>query len=192
MVAPTKESTEDFASEFLNVMGRIRRLRKYLRGCDSATLITMRDRLNELIGERESEEIAELEAAEAKLRSIAEVKKLMEERGLSDDDLLTTEALQEATAKGAKKVRKPKYLYIDEEKNEDNIYYIDDLLDKVILFDDDDGKEYLGEEHENGTRIRGEKKANAWTRFNFPKEEKPATLLKFSKSTQQRCVSSHR
>ena len=118
MVAPTKESTEDFASEFLNVMGRIRRLRKYLRGCDSATLIAMRDRLNELIGERESEEIAELEAAEAKLRSIAEVKQLMEERGLSDDDLLTTEALQEATAKEAKKVRKPKYLYIDDDNNE--------------------------------------------------------------------------
>lgn len=118
MAASTKESTEDFASEFLNVMGRIRRLRKYLRGCDSTTLIAMRDRLNELISERESEELAELEAAEAKLRSIEEVKKLMKERGLSDEDLLLTDALQEATNKEAKKVRKPKYLYIDDEGNE--------------------------------------------------------------------------
>lgn len=114
-VANPKEAVEDFQAEFLSVMSRIRRMRKYLKGTDSTALNAMRDRLDELILEREVEEEEERKAQEEKQRNIEEVKEMMKARGLSEADLAGGSTQEAAVKKDIKKPRKPKYLYIDED-----------------------------------------------------------------------------
>lgn len=107
-----KEAVTDFKAEFVNVMGRIRRLRKYLKGMDSKSLKDMSERLNDIILEREIEEIEALEEKQKRQEHVTEVIKLMEEHGLSKDDLAEDPSTKQNADK--KKTRTPKYLYIDE------------------------------------------------------------------------------
>ncbi|HBC3540454.1 TPA: H-NS histone family protein [Vibrio parahaemolyticus] len=143
-MANPKEAVEDFQAEFLSVMSRIRRMRKYLKGSDSTSMIAMKDRLEELILEREIEEEEERKAQEEKQRSIEEVKEMMKAKGLSESDLTGASSQDHVVKKEGKKPRKPKYLHIDDEGEEHRWNgkgrtpkYFADLIEKGVNIDKD-------------------------------------------------------
>ena len=109
-----KEAVNDFQAEFIDVIGRVRRLRKYLRDVDSVTLIKFREKLDIIISEHEDEELAELEKFENKKRNVARIKELMNECGISEDDIIQADFEKEQLHKPT---RVPKYLFIDSDGN---------------------------------------------------------------------------
>ncbi|MVC22237.1 H-NS histone family protein [Vibrio cholerae] len=143
-VANPKEAVEDFQAEFLSVMSRIRRMRKYLKPVDSTSMIAMKERLEELILERQIEEEEERKAQDERQRNIEEIKEIMKARGLSESDLTSSKPQEVAAKKEAKKPRKPKYLHIDGEGEKHRWNgkgrtpkYFADLIEKGINIDKD-------------------------------------------------------
>lgn len=105
------EPVPDFATEFKDVMGRERRMRKYLRDHNSDDIQQMIDKLLKLKQEKVEHENAIKAQHEAKKRNVAALRELMEEKGLTDADLTDPDLIDDSSA--AKPPRKPKYLYID-------------------------------------------------------------------------------
>ncbi|EPR7484077.1 TPA: H-NS family nucleoid-associated regulatory protein [Vibrio parahaemolyticus] len=105
------EAVEDFATEFADVMGRERRMRKYLREHSADDLEKMIQKLEKIRHEKIEEEEARIAEYEEKKQNIAALRELMEQQGLTDADLTNPEYVNESAS--AKKPRKPKYLYID-------------------------------------------------------------------------------
>ncbi|MBD1559787.1 H-NS histone family protein [Vibrio sp. S9_S30] len=105
------EPVADFATEFADVMGRERRMRKYLRDRTSGEVQQMIDKLTKLKQEKVEQEEAIEAQLEEKRRNVIALRELMAEQGLTEADLADPDFVDESTT--AKKPRKAKYLYID-------------------------------------------------------------------------------
>ena len=99
-----KESVEDFQGEFLEVMGRERRLRKYLRTLNSEAIERVIIRLKKIKAEHESEEMDLLQKEEDRKNEVLQFKKLMKAKGISEKELFDSTST----------LHKPKYIYKDE------------------------------------------------------------------------------
>lgn len=108
-MADKKEAVDDFKAEFLHVMNRSRRLRKYLRDVDSQAINKMISRIEEIQLEHEIEEEEFKKAELEKQQKVEEVKRLMREAGIDTSDLKDV-STKSSTAS-------PKYLHIDSEGN---------------------------------------------------------------------------
>lgn len=109
-----KKDEDIFNEEFLKTLGYIRRLRKQLRECSSDTIIQMRDRLNILISEHEDEELKIIERNETKQQKIKELKSILKQSGLSEEEI--KDSLLATPVQKAKRNKSPqKYLFIDED-----------------------------------------------------------------------------
>jgi DNA-binding protein H-NS len=105
------EQVADFATEFADVMGRERRMRKYLRDHTSGEVQLMIDKLTKLKQEKVEQEEAIETQLEEKRQNVKALRELMAEQGLTEADLSDPDFVDESTS--TKKPRKPKYLYID-------------------------------------------------------------------------------
>lgn len=110
------EQEQEFKAQFLSVMGKIRRMRKYLKNESADSLLVMKDKLEELIIEKLDEEEAVIKQLEEKKQKVAGLRKIMADNNLSDADLFDPALMGDETVTNSKKKTKPpKYLFIDKD-----------------------------------------------------------------------------
>ena len=94
-------------SDFLDILLHARRLKKATSDLSYDELVEAKSKLEKIIEEREGEEEARREAEAAKLQKIEEIQRLMQEAGVSPDELGTVAAATKAKTTSRKVA--PKY-----------------------------------------------------------------------------------
>lgn len=134
-------TTTSFEEQFSYVIRHERSLNKQLKDVSIPELHLLQEKLGKIIINRQEKEKEERAAAEAKREKILEVRKMMSELGLSEEDITDMEQVN-GTAPELKKV--PKYLYIDDEQREHRWSgrgkppkIFQELLEKGVNLDED-------------------------------------------------------